>query len=58
MNFKNKIELQVLLKTKTRLNLCLGFETRYKHEYLSLSVFTEAILIKRLDTLEEEELNE
>jgi len=54
MNCKNKIELQVLLKTKTRLNLSLAFETRYKNKYPSFSVFIEEVLITGLDTVEME----
>lgn len=54
MNFKNKIELQVLLKIKTRINLSLAFETRYKDKYPSFSVFVEEVLIKGLDILEVE----
>lgn len=54
LNMNNKIQLQVLLKTRTRINLSLAFETRYKDKYPSFSVFVEEVLIKGLDILEVE----
>ena len=48
MNMKNKIELKVLLKTKTRINLSLVFETKYRNKYPSFNQFVDVVLQKGL----------
>lgn len=49
----DKLQMTVLLRPKTRLGLSNIYETTYKNEFKSFSIFIETLLLKGLGILVE-----